>query len=142
MAAMNMVSAVGFSGVSFHLRRCPQGVASVLCKKTPIFRSRRSKLDHLTVRLCCTARAVRAHSHEAIRSMEPWTIDVQMKKKKIVELRGELCISSFRISRSSPLKDERSTQEMQSKISRSQCRLKWSNSKSCCKVAVLHLFLN
>ncbi len=39
----------GFSGVSFHLRRCPQGVVSVLCKKTPIFRSRRSKLDHLTV---------------------------------------------------------------------------------------------
>ncbi len=26
MAAMNMVSAGGFSGVSFHLRRCPQGV--------------------------------------------------------------------------------------------------------------------
>ncbi len=37
MAAMNMVSAGGFSGVSFHFRRCPQGVASVLCKKTPIF---------------------------------------------------------------------------------------------------------
>ncbi len=49
MAAMNMVSAVGFSGVNFHLRRCPQGVASVLCKKTPFFGSRRSKLDHLTV---------------------------------------------------------------------------------------------
>ncbi len=49
MAAMNMVSKAGFSGVSFHLRRCPQGVASVLCKKTPIFESRRSKLDHLTV---------------------------------------------------------------------------------------------
>jgi hypothetical protein len=49
MAAMNMVSAVGFSGVSFHLRTCPQGVASVLCKKTPFFGSRRSKLDHLTV---------------------------------------------------------------------------------------------
>jgi hypothetical protein len=37
MAAMNMVSAEGFSGVSFHSRRCPQGVASVLCKKIPIF---------------------------------------------------------------------------------------------------------
>jgi hypothetical protein len=49
MAAMNMVSAGGFSGVSFHSRRFPQGVASVLCKKTPIFGSRRSKLDHLTV---------------------------------------------------------------------------------------------
>ncbi len=34
MAAMNMVSAGGCSGVSFH-SRCPQGVASVLCKKTP-----------------------------------------------------------------------------------------------------------
>ncbi len=48
MAAMNLKSAGGFSGVSFHLR-CPQGVASVLCKKTPIFGSRRSKLDHLQV---------------------------------------------------------------------------------------------
>jgi hypothetical protein len=49
MAAMNMVSAGGFSGISFHLRTCPQGVASVLRKKTLIFGSRRSKLDHLTV---------------------------------------------------------------------------------------------
>ncbi len=49
MAAMNMVSAGGFSGVSFHLRRCPQGVASVLRKITPIFESRRSKLVYLTV---------------------------------------------------------------------------------------------
>ncbi len=49
MAAMNMVSAGGFSGASFHFRRCPQGVASVLCLKTPIFGSRRSKLDNLTV---------------------------------------------------------------------------------------------
>jgi hypothetical protein len=49
MAAMNMVSAGGFSGVNFHLRTCPQGVASVLCKKKAIFGSRRSKLDHLTV---------------------------------------------------------------------------------------------
>jgi Asp-tRNA(Asn)/Glu-tRNA(Gln) amidotransferase A subunit family amidase len=49
MAAMNMMSAGGFSRVSFHLRRCPQGVTSVLCEKTPIFESRRSKLDHLTV---------------------------------------------------------------------------------------------
>ncbi len=39
----------GVFGTSFHLRRCPQGVASVLCKKTTIFGSRRSKLDHLTV---------------------------------------------------------------------------------------------
>jgi hypothetical protein len=46
MAAMNMVSAWGFSGVSFHLRTCPQVVASVLCKKTPSFGSRPSKLDH------------------------------------------------------------------------------------------------
>jgi hypothetical protein len=40
----------GFSGVSFH-SRCPQGVASVLWKKTTIFGPRRSKLDHLTVHL-------------------------------------------------------------------------------------------
>jgi hypothetical protein len=39
----------GFFGVSFNLRTCPQGVASVLRKKTSIFGSRRSKLDHLTV---------------------------------------------------------------------------------------------
>jgi hypothetical protein len=50
MAAMKMVSAGGFSVVSFHLRRCPQGAASVLCKKTPIFGSLQSKLDNLTVR--------------------------------------------------------------------------------------------
>ncbi len=49
MADMNMVSAGGFSGLSFNLRTCPQGAASVLCKKTPIFGSRRSKLDHLMV---------------------------------------------------------------------------------------------
>jgi hypothetical protein len=49
MAAMNMVSAGGFSGVSYLLRWCPQGVASVLCKKTSIFGFRRSKLDHMTV---------------------------------------------------------------------------------------------
>jgi hypothetical protein len=49
MAAMDKVSAGEFPGVSFHLRTCPPGVASVLCKKTPIFGSRRSKLDHLTV---------------------------------------------------------------------------------------------
>jgi hypothetical protein len=48
IAAMTMVSAGGFSGVSFHIR-FPQGVASVLCQKTPIFWSRRSKLDNLTV---------------------------------------------------------------------------------------------
>ncbi len=49
MAVMNMASAGGFFGLSFHLRRCPQGVASVLCKKPPIFASRRSKLDNLMV---------------------------------------------------------------------------------------------
>jgi hypothetical protein len=37
MAAMNMVSKGFFGGVSFHLRRCPQGIASVLCKKKPHF---------------------------------------------------------------------------------------------------------
>jgi hypothetical protein len=60
MAAMNMVSAVGFSGVSYHLRRCPQGVASALCKKTSIFWSRRSKLDDLTV---CRQPAARETIH-------------------------------------------------------------------------------
>jgi hypothetical protein len=51
MAAMNMVSTGRFSEVSFHLRRCPQEVASLLFKKTSIFGSRRSKLDHLTVHI-------------------------------------------------------------------------------------------
>jgi hypothetical protein len=45
-----MVSAEGFSAVNCHSRKCSQGVASVLCKKTPIFGSWRSNLDHLTVR--------------------------------------------------------------------------------------------
>ncbi len=49
MGAMNLVSAGGFLGVSFHVRRCPQCVASVLFKKNPILGSQRSKLDHLTV---------------------------------------------------------------------------------------------
>jgi hypothetical protein len=49
MAAMNMVSAVEFLGVGFHSRICPQGVTSVLGKKPPIFGSRQSKLDDLTV---------------------------------------------------------------------------------------------
>ncbi len=49
MAAMNMVSAGGFSGVSFHFKMSA-GVASVLFKKTPTFWSRRSKLDYLTVK--------------------------------------------------------------------------------------------
>jgi hypothetical protein len=49
MEAMNMVAAGGFSGVSYHLRRCPQGLASVLRQKTTTFGSRQSKLDHLTV---------------------------------------------------------------------------------------------
>ncbi len=37
MEAMDMVSTGGFSGVSFHLEKCPQGIASALCKKIPIF---------------------------------------------------------------------------------------------------------
>ncbi len=48
MAAMDRVSTGGFLGASFHVEKCPQGVASVLCKKTPSFGSRRSKLDHMT----------------------------------------------------------------------------------------------
>ncbi len=44
----------GVSGVSFRLRWCPQGVASVLCKKTCIFGFRRSQLDNLTVTLAST----------------------------------------------------------------------------------------
>jgi hypothetical protein len=51
MAAMIMVSAGRFSGVSFHLRRCPQEVAFVLGKKTLIYGSRKSKMDNLTVGL-------------------------------------------------------------------------------------------
>jgi hypothetical protein len=49
MATMNLVSARGFSGVSFHFKKCPQGVAALLFKKTPIFGCRGSKLDLLTV---------------------------------------------------------------------------------------------
>ncbi len=39
----------GFLAVSLHLRRCLQGVASVLRKKIPIFGSWQSMLDHLMV---------------------------------------------------------------------------------------------
>jgi hypothetical protein len=49
MAAMEMLSKRGFLGVSFHLDKCPQGVASVRFKKTPTFGSPGLKLDHLTV---------------------------------------------------------------------------------------------
>jgi hypothetical protein len=42
---------------------------------------------------------------------------------------------------SSPLKNEPLSQNLHLKISRLGCRLKLSNSKSCCKVAVLHLLL-
>jgi hypothetical protein len=73
MAAMNMVSTGGFLGVSFHLRTCPRGVASVLCKKTPIFgpESRRSKLDHLTVRLPCADSKLRHIELRAVTSLRP-----------------------------------------------------------------------
>jgi hypothetical protein len=37
MAAMDMVSKAGVSGVSFHLEKCSHWVASVLFKKTPHF---------------------------------------------------------------------------------------------------------
>ncbi len=39
----------GVSGGKLSFKKMSAGVASVLCKKTPIFGSRRSKLDHLTV---------------------------------------------------------------------------------------------
>ncbi len=35
MAAMNMASAGEFSGVSFHLRRCPQGSPLYFARKPP-----------------------------------------------------------------------------------------------------------
>jgi hypothetical protein len=47
MAAMNMVSAGGFPGVSLHLRRCPQGVASVLCRAV---RSNGIRFDSISIR--------------------------------------------------------------------------------------------
>ncbi len=43
------LSTVGFLRVCFHLRWWSQEVASVVCKKIPIFGFQRSKLDHLTV---------------------------------------------------------------------------------------------
>jgi hypothetical protein len=46
------------------------------------------------------------------------------------------------MSRSSPLKNEPSSQKMHLKISDSGCQLKLSNSKTDCKVAVLHFLLN
>ncbi len=49
MAAMNMVSAVGFLGVRFHLEHVRRGSPLYFARKPPFFGSRRSKLDHLTV---------------------------------------------------------------------------------------------
>ncbi len=51
-AAMDKVPTGGFSGVRFHLEKCPQGVASVLFKKSSTVGFRRSKLGHLTVIHC------------------------------------------------------------------------------------------
>jgi hypothetical protein len=47
MATMEMVSAGEFSGVTFHLRQCPQGVAALIFEETPVFGSTGSKLDLL-----------------------------------------------------------------------------------------------
>ncbi len=50
MAAMNMVSAGGFSGGKLIFKKMfAGGRLCTLKKKTPIFGSRRSKLDHLSV---------------------------------------------------------------------------------------------
>jgi hypothetical protein len=81
MAAMNMVSAGGFSGVSFNLSKCPQGVASVLCKKTPIFGSRGSKFDHLTV--CAVASKRSPESTDYFRSHVDFGYFCQLTSIKI-----------------------------------------------------------
>ncbi len=75
MVSMNMVSAGGFRGVSFHLRRCLQGVASVLSKKTPIFGSRRSNLDHLTVLLSFCLFPPLSTSHDSLFFVRGWGED-------------------------------------------------------------------
>jgi hypothetical protein len=50
MAAMGMVSAGGLLGMGFHKKKYPQGVASAVFEKTPVFGVGLPKLDHLTVR--------------------------------------------------------------------------------------------
>ncbi len=91
MAVMNTVSAGGFSGVSFHLRRCPQGVASALCKKTPIFGSRRSKLDHLTVR--CSASSSGGPGRAAM--PELYNGKSRAKQAPFVALRHGSCVTVY-----------------------------------------------
>ncbi len=92
MAAMNMVSAGGFSRISFHLRKCPQGVASVLRKKTSIFGSRRSKLDPLTVSWACSEDKKRRNSRAVPILGREKTKDVQFPICDIFEI----LISLFR----------------------------------------------
>jgi hypothetical protein len=48
MAAMNMVSGGGFRGVSFNLKRCPQGSPLYFARKPP-FLGPDDQLDHLAV---------------------------------------------------------------------------------------------
>jgi hypothetical protein len=49
MAAMGMVAAMGFSGVGYPKKICPQGVLGLVFLKTPVFGVRLPKLDQLTV---------------------------------------------------------------------------------------------
>jgi hypothetical protein len=103
MAAMNMVSAGGFSGVSFHLGRCPQGFASVFCKKTPIFGSQRSKLDHLTVLYLALANNLLSEKQRDCTIVDPsFTVDGQ-----ILALQG--LTSFFRTRTLSSLKTKTQT---------------------------------
>jgi hypothetical protein len=94
IATMNMVSAGEFSGVSFHFRKCPQRVASVLCKKTPIFDSRRSKLDHLTVHLKTFELMSVPAAASACRAM--FSSGFAETTAKQVELK-ETCLEAFKL---------------------------------------------
>jgi hypothetical protein len=75
MAAMNMVSAGGFGGISIHLRKFPQGVAYVLRKKTPIFGPRWSKLDHLMIcKVLWRSPQFTGAVQESWKTLTPWAV--------------------------------------------------------------------
>jgi hypothetical protein len=79
------VSAGGFSGGKLSFKKMSAGVASVLCKKTPIFGSRRSKLDHLTVR--------------SLRGVYP-TSEFHVQRKRMVKRPGAVSLRTKYMSMS------------------------------------------
>ncbi len=110
LAAMKMVSAGGFSGVSFYLRKCPHGVASVLSKKNPhlwvptikvrqpdgmFTLHRRVEIIHETK--CSVSRFTDVFSPVTIIAefrtrFEPWTMDMNKNGRFFCLMLCEKCV--------------------------------------------------